>query len=544
MVWPTMSALSLLPFCRYYARADVPWPFEKTSPAAASGKKLHKLTEAMLNNVPIAHQGLNAEETQKWRHLQNWIYENAKPGWRPEVKLAWDPKTDTARILTAKGERNYADSRPGEICGSADVVDLATAHVIDFKTGAERDESAQLNCLSHSADLVTGLLGRADAVYVGTSGVHVTPYPRTAWASDTRELLSTVPFSQPTPGDHCDSLYCKARKVCPAYKNPKWKPAPFSLTQITSTPKEPQMSRLQNLKKGQYEAPLRIMLYGPEGVGKSTFAAAAPKPVWLGADSGTQHLAIDRLPSPATWQDVMDTVSELATEPHDYKTLVVDPINWLEPMLWKQVCQKHGVDSIELVLKGYGKGYLEALPLWTKFRDALEALSTRKQMNVILIAHSQVKKVSPPDAESYDRYTPAMNENASAIFRQWVDFLLFARIPVFTEKSGAFGKAKGRSTNQREIRTAWSVFYDSKSRPQILDPLPLDWNTFVQARKDASGKLDELKAQLAALLPQFPEETQLKAKAYLLEDPGSTTRYELTIETLHEKQSQQENPQS
>ena len=77
---------------------------------------------------------------------------------------------------------------------------------------------------------------------------------------------------------------------------------------------------LAAVKKGRIKQPLRVIVYGQEGVGKSTFAACAPSPIFLCAESGTNHLDIARFPAPEQWSDVFDAVDLLTRQEHDYKT--------------------------------------------------------------------------------------------------------------------------------------------------------------------------------------------------------------------------------
>ncbi|RYZ41299.1 MAG: hypothetical protein EOO72_07980, partial [Myxococcaceae bacterium] len=101
-----------------------------------------------------------------------------------------------------------------------------------------------------------------------------------------------------------------------------------------SKPPVPSRMTLDALVRGKRAAPLRVVLYGVEGIGKSTFGASAPAPIFLGAEDGTDHLDVTRFPSPESWQEVLDAVRVLTTEQHDYRTLVVDTLDWAEPLLW------------------------------------------------------------------------------------------------------------------------------------------------------------------------------------------------------------------
>ena len=94
------------------------------------------------------------------------------------------------------------------------------------------------------------------------------------------------------------------------------------------------VSSLSGIRKGPIRAPIRVLGYGAEGVGKSTFATGAPSPIWLGAEGGTMALDVERLPEPKTWDEAMSSLSDVRNDAHDFKTLVLDPLGWLEPLNW------------------------------------------------------------------------------------------------------------------------------------------------------------------------------------------------------------------
>jgi hypothetical protein len=98
------------------------------------------------------------------------------------------------------------------------------------------------------------------------------------------------------------------------------------------------------------------VIFGPEGIGKSTLAAQFPAPVFLDTEGGTHHLDVARLPAPKSWDDVTRAITAPATEAHDFKTLVIDTIDWLEKLLVDYVCKQANKASIEDF--GYGKGYV------------------------------------------------------------------------------------------------------------------------------------------------------------------------------------------
>lgn len=278
-------------------------------------------------------------------------------------------------------------------------------------------------------------------------------------------------------------------------------------------PAAPRRMSLANVKKGVIATPIRLVLYGIEGVGKSTFAAGAPKPIWLGLESGTTRLDIARLPEPRTWDEAIEGLSLLANEKHDYESVVIDTVNWLEPLCWNKVTG--GKYSIEEHLKGFGKGYNAALDHWRTLISVLERLWSERRMHIVLLAHAQTKSFNDPMGPNYDRYEIAMNAKAAGVFKQWVDFVLFA-------KEEAFGKVddekriKGRSTGARFIHTMWNAAYDAKTRGWMPKQIPLSWQEFYGAAHEAPKRKAEFLAQIEAALAELADaEVEKKVREYL-----------------------------
>ena len=143
------------------------------------------------------------------------------------------------------------------------------------------------------------------------------------------------------------------------------------------------------LNKGKETLPQRVVLYGPEGVGKSTLAAAFPAPVFLDTEGGTSHMDVTRFDKPASWQSVTEAVKQLQSEDHDFKTLVVDTMDWAERLLADYICRSQHKTGLEDF--GYGKGYVYLAEAVSKFLTTLDALRMTRGMNVLLVAHSTIK---------------------------------------------------------------------------------------------------------------------------------------------------------
>lgn len=237
---------------------------------------------------------------------------------------------------------------------------------------------------------------------------------------------------------------------------------------------------LQAIAKGRKRGPFRILIHGVDGVGKSTFGADAPNPIFLGSEDGTDHLDVARFPVPQSWDDVLDAIRTLAAEPSTYKTLVIDSLDWTEPLLWKSICARQGVASIEDVGGGYGKGYQAALDEWRVLIAALERLQRDRGMHVLLIAHSFIKPFKNPEGEDYDRYIIKLNEKAAALAREWCGGVYFANYETFAVKDKA-KRVRGVSTGARLIYTQRTAAYDAKDRYELPESLPLSWGEFAAA---------------------------------------------------------------
>lgn len=286
---------------------------------------------------------------------------------------------------------------------------------------------------------------------------------------------------------------------------------------------------LDNVTRGPILLPPRVLLYGVEGVGKSQFAAGAPKPIWLGEPKGSAHLDVQRMATPESWRDWLDAVQFLVDEPHEYQTLVLDGLKDVERHIHAHLCAEHNWRSIEEL--DYGKGYTAAVVEWSKLTAALERLHDRRKMGIVLIGHSEVKTHRSPDVEAFDRHRLDLNEKAASILRRLVDYVLFAQIPVSTVR-GSDKRARGKmDSDVRVIHTQPGAAFEAKSRPGIPGPLPLEWAEFHSARMhalDRHRRCDETLKRIDALLGELADEAATtKVKAYLATlAPGDLERLE------------------
>jgi hypothetical protein len=253
---------------------------------------------------------------------------------------------------------------------------------------------------------------------------------------------------------------------------------------------------MEGISKGRVVKPALVLIYGPDGVGKSTFGAEAPNPIFLGPEDGSANLDVARFDNIKTFSDVRSAIRKLLNGDHNYKTVVLDSIDWMEPQLWKEICEEAKVSLIEEAFGGYGKGYTRANQMWVQFMSELKQLREVKKMNIIAIAHSHVKPFNDPSQPlPYDRYMLKLNEKAAALWREFVDCVLFAQFEVVVKKDKNQQKAKAYGEDKRLLFSVRRPSFDAKNRYGIPFELPLSWASFYEAM--VGGKPDSLEVILA-----------------------------------------------
>lgn len=242
---------------------------------------------------------------------------------------------------------------------------------------------------------------------------------------------------------------------------------------------------LASLAKNSPKAP-RVIIYGEAGCGKTTFGACAPSPVFIQTEDGLGNLDATAFPLATSFDDVMAALQALYTEDHTFQTLVVDSLDWLEPLVWAKVCALHNVPSIEAL--PYGKGYVEALSIWRQFFDGITALRDARNMTVVMIAHSQVVRVEDPTLPAYDRHGLKLHKRAAAVAEEFADVILYAAMQTntVTEDAGFNNKrVRAVTSGDRIMHTVGQPAFLAKSRFSLPSPLPLAWDAFADAMQPA-----------------------------------------------------------
>lgn len=226
--------------------------------------------------------------------------------------------------------------------------------------------------------------------------------------------------------------------------------------------------------KRSISGPPRIVVYGVPGIGKTTFACSTPSPIVINAEDGLSDIDVPAFPVPTSYRDILEQVGCLATEPHNYRTLVVDSLDRIEPMLWAHVCAEHKQRDIEAF--GYGKGYTAATSEWRNLLSGFDACRARG-MAVVLVAHSIVAKIEPPETEGYDRYQLRLHKAADGVVCDWADAVLFATYKVTAVATSGGERKRGISDGSRVLKCTERAAWRAKNRYRMPDELPLDWAT-------------------------------------------------------------------
>ena len=205
---------------------------------------------------------------------------------------------------------------------------------------------------------------------------------------------------------------------------------------------------LMSITRGKIQSAQKVVIYGPEGIGKSTFASHFPEPLFIDTEGSTKQMDVARMDKPTSWTMLKNQLAYIKANPSVCKTVVIDTIDWAEQLCIDDVCalyQKKGIEDF-----GYGNGYVYEKEEFGRFLNSLEEI-IEKGINVVLTAHAQLRKFSQPDEiGEYDRWELKLGKKTgsqiSPLVKEWADMVLFANYKTFavaTDKDAKKFKAQG-----------------------------------------------------------------------------------------------------
>jgi hypothetical protein len=251
------------------------------------------------------------------------------------------------------------------------------------------------------------------------------------------------------------------------------------------------LSKIESQRKTK---PPRIVIYGAPKIGKTTFAAQSENPVLIDLEGGSDNLDVARVGRDVirSLDDIISFLRALYQRDHDYKTIVIDSIDWLERMVFEEVARENkasSIDDFSAPSLRFGRGYTMAQDKIKELLAALDSLRARKNMTVIFVCHSVIEKFEDPEQESFDHHTLKLNKKIKSLVQEWSDCILFARQKIYvTTNTGGFGREtkKGRS-GERVLCTQGTASYLAGNRYQLPEELPLDFKAFWHAFVTQTG---------------------------------------------------------
>lgn len=232
------------------------------------------------------------------------------------------------------------------------------------------------------------------------------------------------------------------------------------------------------ITRGKIKKAKKVVVYGPEGIGKSTFASRFPDAVFIDTEGSTTAMDVARLPRPSSWTMLLEEIDYIKNTPGVCKTLVIDTIDWAEQMCVEHICDKHHKSGIEDF--GYGNGYVyvreEFGRLLNQLSDVIEA-----GINVVLTAHAQMRKFEQPDEMgAYDRWELKLGKKTSSqtspLVKEWADMLLFCNYKTYSITVDEKGKKHKAQGGKRVMYTAHHPCWDAKNRYGLPDECEFDYN--------------------------------------------------------------------
>lgn len=233
------------------------------------------------------------------------------------------------------------------------------------------------------------------------------------------------------------------------------------------------------ITRGKIQKAKKVVIYGPEGIGKSTFAARFPGAVFIDTEGSTNDMDVARLPRPTSWNMLFDEIEYIKTHTDECRTLVIDTVDWAELLCVEHICAVHNKKGIEDF--GYGNGYVYTKEEFGRFLNKLSDL-IEVGINVVLTAHAQLRKFEQPDElGAYDRWELKLGKKTqsqtSPLVKEWADMLLFANYKTFSVAVGKDGK-KHKGQGGKKNSASFHCIRSYNKRLSFIMHIPSEVSTF------------------------------------------------------------------
>ena len=232
--------------------------------------------------------------------------------------------------------------------------------------------------------------------------------------------------------------------------------------------------------RGKIPGARKVIIYGPEGIGKSTFASQFPDPVFIDTEGSTKDLDVARTETPASWQMLTDQVRYFTSHPGEFKTLVVDTADWAEQLCSASVCARYQKSGIEDF--AYGKGYIFLQEEFGRLLNLLTDLVEKRGIHVVLTAHAKMRKFEQPDEMgAYDRWEMKLSKQVGPMVKEWSDMVLFANFKTWSVAVDDKGKKRKAQGGARVMYTSHHPCWDAKNRYGLPEELPFSYDSIRHA---------------------------------------------------------------
>jgi GTPase SAR1 family protein len=264
-----------------------------------------------------------------------------------------------------------------------------------------------------------------------------------------------------------------------------------------------------NITRGIIPTAKKVVIYGPEGIGKSTFASRFPDPVFIDTEGSTKHMDVARFPAPTSWEMLLAEVGEVYAHPDICRTLVIDTADWAEMLCIRHVCDRDHKQGVEDF--GYGKGYVYVKEEFAKLLDLLSRV-VGAGVNVVLTAHAMMRKFEQPDAAgAYDRWELKLSKQVAPLVKEWPDMLLFANYKTIVsdvQKMTGKGKVQG---GRRVMYASHHPCWDAKNRYGLPDMMDFDFSAISAIIEAPTAPAKAPEAPMVREQPKAPEKPAVKA---------------------------------